>query len=505
MNSQINEDNCFIMNSYINLKKFFDNTPLNNYGSKSRGNNKLLLADKFIDGILSGKYKNDNEIALDLYKSKPTSKRFLMLKSRVRDQLLSYVYQIDLNKILIGKSYGYYFVQALKLQSIGQLMLHFGLGNEGEGLLRESLSIAKKFQATSIIIHVSRLLKGRVSYKGTTNEYNYYNGLIKENINVYLAEIEADDMRDALTLAYRRTFSPQEKKQLSNYWIRVNLLERKFKSFSLKMNKARIGAKYFETIGDFKGVIKVCTDCIKYMERNHVFYDITRHREFSTANIEACLILKDYKNGLKNAEICMKLYNKFSIHSVDAINYIIWLYIHMKEYSKAWSYFNKALSHPMFNHYPDERKEKWRLYEAYLTFVAPDPQRKFKLFKFLNEMPVFSKDKRGINIAIIIAQIILLLDEGKFDTLMDKADALNYRTFYFVKMLELLFKYSFDYKLVKRHSAPLYERLGDKEGHYQGDIEALEIIPYEALWAEILNRLKKHESSLTEVKVLQNS
>jgi len=492
------------MKEFKSYFRYISNNQLKTYGSFGRfgKGQKRTKADKLIDGIMLGKYTNDTDAANDLYGVKPDDKSYLMLKSRVKEQILNYVFQVDMKKLFANRDYGFHIPIAHKLLAAGQIMINFGLSIEGEAVLKECLGIAIPRKFTSIIINASRLLRSRMSFKGTMKEYQYYNKLIIDNIEKQKAEIEADDIRDALNLAYRNTFSPQDKRMLTKYWRRINVLNEKFDSYFIKANRFRIGARYYETIGDFQSIIMICNEWEEFMRANTVFYDVARHREFLNSKLEACILLKNYNVGMETAEKCLKLHNNYSSNSLSVYEYYILLSLHTKNYHKAWELFLRAVGNALFTQYPDERREKWRLYEAYLTFVAPDPQRKFKLFKFLNDMPVFSKDKRGINIAIIIAQIILLLDEGKFDTLMDKADAfkiyfkryvvkeINYRTFYFVKMLELLFKYSFDYKLVKKHAIPLYERLGDKKGHYHGDIEALEIIPYEELWRQILIRIK---------------
>ena len=46
--------------------------------------------------------------------------------------------------------------------------------------------------------------------------------------------------------------------------------------------------------------------------------------------------------------------------------------------------------------------EQWRIIEAYANLLDINTGQVFRVSRFLNEVPIFSKDKRGNNIAIIV-------------------------------------------------------------------------------------------------------
>jgi len=490
------------MKNFKNFGKYITSHRIKLKVNKDINNASDSKMDRMISGILSGNYANDEDAVLDLYKSKKITSSYRALKSRIKDRLLSHIFQVDLFKSSKLSKYSYEFILTNKCLTAGQFMINFGISSEGETILKQGLTRAKKYQFSGMVVFASRLLRSRAGFKGTRKEVVYYDQLIDQHLEIYSAELESDAMRDRLNIDFRESFSPKKKEMILSYWERIKYLNERFDNNVLKINKARIGSKYFETIGDFRSVIAVCDEVENYLLKNRQFYDLARHREFSLVKLEACLFLKDYYLGEINANTCMKLFAN-NINSLIVFEYHFILCIHEQKYNKARDLFNEALSNPLFKSYPKERIEKWKLFEAYLGFIYPDPKRKFKLFKFLNEVTVYSKDKRGLNISIMIAQIILLLDDGNFDMLIEKADSfriyfkryvtkhINYRTFYFVKMVEIMFKHNFSYDKVKQSSEKFYARLSDKVGQYHGDIESLEVIPYEELWEQILNRLKK--------------
>ncbi len=82
----------------------------------------------------------------------------------------------------------------------------------------------------------------------------------------------------------------------------------------------------------------------------------------------------------------------------------------------------------------------------------------FKVLKFLNEVPIYSKDKAGFYPAILIAQILFLIDRGDEDQLEQNIEALRIfssrylsdkkapRTTIFIKMLRQLVNFNYDMK-----------------------------------------------------------
>ena len=343
------------MKDFKGFRKYVTSKQIKLFGSNYRSGNKgrILKADRLIDGIISGEFENDEAAAWDLYRAKPGSKSYLMLKSRIIEQLIGLIYFVDNSKFVEKKGYIYYLVQINKYLGAGNILIYYGFVNEGEHLIKECLKIAQKYEMPGFIISSSKMLRSRASFKGTIEEYNEYNRIIAGNMGVYKAEIEADDIRDALNLANRKTFSPLDKKKLTQYWKRINLLNRKFKSQVLRINRTRIGARYFETMGDFKSVIKICDEMIDFMFKNPNFYDKARHREFLNTKLEACLILKDHKTGEVCAAQTMLLHNDYSINCINSFTFCILLCLQTRQYVRAWELFDKAVNLDLFKEFPE--------------------------------------------------------------------------------------------------------------------------------------------------------
>jgi len=173
-------------------------------------------------------------------------------------------------------------------------------------------------------------------------------------------------------------------------------------------------------------------------------------------------------------------------------------------------FLQKVVGSKSLAEHPEELQEQWRIYAAYLKFIGKvQPEitlgkgtnSSFRLGKFMNETPVFSKDKQGMNIPILIVQFLFLLSQKKYDKLIDRAEALaKYQSRYlqhdewfrsqcFLKMLMQLPANNFHRQAIERKTDGWLSRLDNQEKQDNSGLYPYEIIPYERLWKWILASL----------------
>jgi hypothetical protein len=120
-------------------------------------------------------------------------------------------------------------------------------------------------------------------------------------------------------------------------------------------------------------------------------------------------------------------------------------------------------------------------------------------------VPVYSHDKRGLNIAILIIHVLLLLEENDFDSIISRMDALRtYRTRYlrsrsakqsalFFRMLQIMEDASFSYKETEKRTRKFYDQLLTIATDTTEIQEGIMILRFETLWKMILELLEKKE------------
>lgn len=159
-------------------------------------------------------------------------------------------------------------------------------------------------------------------------------------------------------------------------------------------------------------------------------------------------------------------------------------------------------------------QEQWNLREAFFhiliktgnilpTLEEENSIRPFSLSRFLNSMPLHSRDKSGQNITILILQVIFLLIEKKYSQIIDRMDALSqytyrylrndnsFRSNCFIKMLILMVKADFHPVRTKTLTASLYKRLLGSQIITDEKSSQVEIMSYDFLWDIILELLEK--------------
>ena len=141
--------------------------------------------------------------------------------------------------------------------------------------------------------------------------------------------------------------------------------------------------------------------------------------------------------------------------------------------------------------------EHWKILKAHAYLMSPDDYN-FRLGKFLNEVPLFSKDKRGHNTNILILQILFLLEKKKHDEIINKVESLKqyvskylrkddtFRTSCFIKMLCQLPAGNFHPINVERRTKDYFDKmmaLPKEQARMDVDVE---VVPYEVLWEKVL-------------------
>jgi hypothetical protein len=168
---------------------------------------------------------------------------------------------------------------------------------------------------------------------------------------------------------------------------------------------------------------------------------------------------------------------------------------------------SESLKHPRFQFLPDNTKELWRIYASYGYYLGitgcvkqvVDPT--FKLGKFINETPIFSKDKSGMNVAIIVIKNLILLAEKKSIRLLDGIEAIEQycyrylnnadtaRSAAFLKMLLLLPSGNLDRESIEKRVEKYQKVLEQYPVQMSDQTLEIEIIPYDRLWKIALDSI----------------
>jgi len=196
--------------------------------------------------------------------------------------------------------------------------------------------------------------------------------------------------------------------------------------------------------------------------------------------------------------------------------------MHTEHFTEAQAVYKSVMENPRFTFQPEHKKEHWKLFELYLQFaldvtnnINTGSENSFDPNKFLRIVPLYTKDKRGYNVAILILHIILLLNNNDFGSIIGRMDALRtYRTRYlragankqsslFFRMLQIMETNHFSYEITKQKSAKYFEKMKSTAAEFSEIQDGLQVLPFDWLWNKILEMLKQKEEQKIIQKVIK--
>lgn len=257
--------------------------------------------------------------------------------------------------------------------------------------------------------------------------------------------------------------------------------------------------------GALQELIKVGQQAIKHLES--LPYPLPGAAYFSFKYKILIAALKINKPQMVNDYLadCLQYPPKGSHNWNVLMTYQVLFQLERKEYSAVYDTIQTVKKYQ--KQFSKILVERWKLYEAYLYLLykierfPTAKQFRFKKGKFFNEMPKFTKDKRGHNIALLIAQFLFFLIEKDYDQIIDRTEALNqyrhrylrqganYRSNVFLRILIELPKADFKKDTFQGRTRQLIKKLKAVNSSVDSREREVEIIPYEAVYEIIINKM----------------
>jgi len=186
------------------------------------------------------------------------------------------------------------------------------------------------------------------------------------------------------------------------------------------------------------------------------------------------------------------------------------LLIHDEKYAQALERIDLLKNTKNINKIATGITEYIDLIQGYLVCLhradeyETDLEPKFRIFKFLNEIPTYQKDKRGVHITILILHILFLLLNRKEGEIIDRVDALRlysyrylrknqtFRSNCFIKMLIEMTRADFHPIRTVRYTKDLRSKLDTTPVQLSEQPLEVEIVPYETLWDVVIRILERN-------------
>lgn len=457
------------------------------------------------EGVKSGRFKSDEEAIISLYGNLKHKYKYSKLKYDLRKRLYNTIHLVELETETFDDDIKTT-LECQKIWTSVKFLISAKAFQSAISILEKYFQKMLKYELTSMVMEASRLLRRYYStFILDTKKQQYYDLLLEDYLSLYAAEVKIDGYYNHLMSMYAEDKSP--KKEVAS--IAASYIEVLNASYPKVVSSTFISLyKLIEIIKhmsqyNYAKTVEICDDAIEVLNERTVRRKVYLMLIYSQA-IACHLQLKEYEiaeqkcletlqNHLKEGE-----FNWFKIKELQLQNAI-----YSASYQKAYLIYLDSVNHKYFTKLPNTFQEEWRIYSAYLeililmNLISRDDimeRSEFRVNKFLNEVPVFSKDKKGRNITILVAQVILFIVKEQYGKVINKMEAIekyinrhlnknyHHRTIIFVKIISLFGKAGFAKRMVDWEKLNiLNQELSDKPLNIINPNYDAEIIRYEKL------------------------
>ncbi|WP_235298553.1 hypothetical protein [Portibacter marinus] len=478
-------------------------------------NNKMTI---LYDAIASGEVKTDHDALALMYNGNGKLGTLNRLKNRLYKRLLNSIFFIDQS----GPNYKDIF-EAGKNSYKNYAAIKILLANRKRlvaiDLAKKTLKVTSKFEFTDLNYLLSSILTTHfASYTSNLKKYKSYRKKRDYYLKALSAEQEVEELYGYFGLTMMKNKTGVDSKFTEFHLQKIKemrLLQKSIKTTRFNLYTFLYQANYYLEFSNYKSLIEVAQEGIAFYKKKgikSVDADYTlRTREalgqfLSNNYAEAQNLFK------KNLEITdPRTSNWFSTY-----NYLFATYINSELYLKAYEALSIVFSKEEFESTLPLLVQLFKIKEAYIHFLVElgkidpeksdqEPLRPFRLNRFLNDVPTYSKDKRGVNISILIIQMILLVQNKKHGQIIDRLDALNmyshrylrsdhtFRSNCFIKMLTKL--PDADYHPIRwhRYVEKYRKRLDEHPFELSYHNLDLEVIPFETLYDLVIEMLEQQK------------
>jgi hypothetical protein len=295
-----------------------------------------------------------------------------------------------------------------------------------------------QYEFTEIIIPIASTLTNYYRNKSLNKiKAKYYEDIVFNYLTIQIVEIKGSMYMNEIHGYYSKNksvkpFAPSKALELLE-----DLEQYKIDNPTQKIlyYKKIIMVLHYMAKYNYRKTIDVCEEAIAFFEACS-YFNRANVRIFYFQAIQSHTYCREFDLGHAKAERCLQIvdeghYNWFKVQELR-MN----LALYSKKYQDAYSIFRIVTKHDRFSKLPEATKQWWTLNEGFLFIfkkmglVTPDEDHNMQLRfqSFLNKIPIWNGDKRGLNFSVHVLYLFYLITrkESKYlDAYSDKLGPLR--------------------------------------------------------------------------------
>ncbi len=483
-------------------------------GNTNCTNSKVGKIERFYELLTNEEVATDAEAARALgFKSEKTG-NYRKLKSYLKKDMLNTLYFLD-PKHFDERDNA--FQDCFRNWTAVKILYLRQARTTAVALSKQVLKVALKHEFSDIVADISLYLREHYStWEADLKQLNYFNDLYHEHMEIKLAKDTAFEYY-GMVMFKIKTQAPNEEisETAADYHKKLKPLLKKFDNGTIHLYGWFILLIKFLIVNKYRETLKVCEDAIAFFEGKGKVNNIAIGA-FLNQKVTCHIQLKQYEAGKIAIEKAKALTQKGNFNWFTRQIHGFMLAMHTGHYQDAYLIYRESTQNNHFKFMPSAIRENWALYGAYVHYlinmgkinpVAGEKEfSKFRLARFLNDVPEYSKDKRGLNVPILIIHFLFLIDQGKYDAAFERLETTEkycsrylkkdetFRSNCFIKMLMQMPISGFHRTATLRRAKKYREKLKEVPLDFANQAHEVEIIPYEDLWEFAVDSLdnKRH-------------
>ncbi len=483
--------------------------PLKYMGNAGDCKSKMLA---LYEGIAKDKFTTDEDATQALYATAGDSSSYRKLKSELREKLLDAVLQIN-TEMDSYTDYQRAYYNCHKQWVIVRYLTGQNANMAALTLSNRLLRQAEKYDFTILCMDIASYLRTQYGLRESNDKrFRDANQLFNYYQKIYQAESLAEELYTTLIVRVVNNRSAQEEVYSTavEYYERMEPALQMYQSYKLNMYGYMIGLMRYTTVNDHVQALLYCEQALQFFKSRPYVAQVPL-QIFNYQHLMSNIHLERFDEAIKSAQHYLPLMQEGTFNWFKFKELYLLLLLRIQQYAEAAEVLASAFEHARFEFLPDNAKELWRIYESYLFYLSRIPKlnfslksKAFRLARFINGVPIFSKDKSGMNVAVLVIKFLLLLLEHKYSQMLDEVEAAEQyiyrhlrsahtqRSYYFLKMLLQIPLGNFDVQTAQSRAERFREKLHAIPLQLANQTYEVEIVPYEDLWNYALDSLQKN-------------
>lgn len=466
----------------------------------------------FYEKLRDGSLKTEAEARAYFFPNAKNAKAyFYRLSQQLEERLINLLFLVDFNQTAANQIQKEVLICQRNYAAFTSLTARF-MRRPAIKIAEETLKLSLKIELTDINLSFSRqLVLHYGSIDRNKKKYNYYSQLVQKLEELLRAEILAEKYYTEILFhhGFKSSADLIFAKKAADYAEELRNYTRHLSSYRLNLLAHYVFIFEHQLVMNHIKTVEACQNALHFFEQQTQRDSRGVILNFTLRLVTSLFILEEYQEALVAGQYALTLVPESNINWFSVSQMLLYINLHAKNYEDALAILIEVKNNPDLSKQPILLQERWRINEALIYYLIrtgklkqpAGVEFKFRTKKFINEFSSSIHDKSGNNIMLITLQIMFLLLDKDYSSIIDKVDALKaythrhlrrdetFRTNCFIKMILQLDKGDFHPVAVQRKAEPYYQKLLSVPLQKAKQDYDLEIIPYETLWSFILESL----------------